>query len=160
MDLAPLTPPPKPENASVRTTVHYLRMKDGPNKGRRFFGCAKPRQESCNFFQWADSAATAKTPQMPPNDVVAKSETDQVCMCEIPAKLLRVNKEGARAPSHLRTRIACAHVPTRPRKLTGAVTQDRTKARPFGRVVSRGKIPRAASFLSTSLTYSSLHATI
>ena len=29
-------------------------QKEGPNKGRDFFGCPKPREESCRFFQWAD----------------------------------------------------------------------------------------------------------
>ncbi|KAK6171091.1 hypothetical protein SNE40_019350 [Patella caerulea] len=29
-------------------------QKDGPNKGRPFYGCSKPRVESCGFFQWGD----------------------------------------------------------------------------------------------------------
>ncbi|VDI07427.1 DNA topoisomerase III [Mytilus galloprovincialis] len=29
-------------------------QKEGPNKGKQFFGCSKPRGEGCNFFQWAD----------------------------------------------------------------------------------------------------------
>ncbi|XP_061196153.1 DNA topoisomerase 3-alpha-like [Saccostrea echinata] len=28
--------------------------KDGPNKGRTFYACAKPRDQSCKFFQWGD----------------------------------------------------------------------------------------------------------
>ncbi|PAA46937.1 hypothetical protein BOX15_Mlig014717g3 [Macrostomum lignano] len=32
-------------------------QKDGPNKGRPFFGCAKPMNQSCNFFQWGDEPA-------------------------------------------------------------------------------------------------------
>lgn len=36
--------------AAVTRTV----QKDGPNKGRTFHACAKPRQQQCNFFQWAD----------------------------------------------------------------------------------------------------------
>jgi len=28
--------------------------KEGPNKGRPFYGCSKPRNEGCNFFAWAD----------------------------------------------------------------------------------------------------------
>lgn len=28
--------------------------KDGPNHGRPFYGCAKPRDAQCGFFQWAD----------------------------------------------------------------------------------------------------------
>ncbi|MBN3312158.1 TOP3A topoisomerase, partial [Atractosteus spatula] len=29
-------------------------MKDGPNKGRTFHTCARPREQQCGFFQWAD----------------------------------------------------------------------------------------------------------
>ncbi|XP_053693949.1 DNA topoisomerase 3-alpha [Sabethes cyaneus] len=28
--------------------------KEGPNKGRPFFGCSKAQNEQCGFFQWAD----------------------------------------------------------------------------------------------------------
>ncbi|XP_036408823.1 DNA topoisomerase 3-alpha [Megalops cyprinoides] len=29
-------------------------MKEGPNKGRTFHTCGKPRDQQCGFFQWAD----------------------------------------------------------------------------------------------------------
>ena len=29
-------------------------QKEGPNKGRHFYGCPKPREQGCGFFQWAD----------------------------------------------------------------------------------------------------------
>ena len=29
-------------------------QKEGPNKGRQFYGCPAPRGQGCNFFQWAD----------------------------------------------------------------------------------------------------------
>ncbi|XP_058851749.1 DNA topoisomerase 3-alpha isoform X1 [Acipenser ruthenus] len=29
-------------------------MKDGPNRGRSFHTCPKPREQQCGFFQWAD----------------------------------------------------------------------------------------------------------
>lgn len=29
-------------------------QKDGPNKGRQFHTCAKPRDQQCGFFQWID----------------------------------------------------------------------------------------------------------
>ncbi|XP_072531015.1 DNA topoisomerase 3-alpha [Salminus brasiliensis] len=35
---------------AVQRTV----MKDGPNKGRTFHTCCKPRDQQCGFFQWAD----------------------------------------------------------------------------------------------------------
>uniref|UniRef100_A0AAY4BQY9 DNA topoisomerase n=1 Tax=Denticeps clupeoides TaxID=299321 RepID=A0AAY4BQY9_9TELE len=28
--------------------------KDGPNKGRMFYTCGKPREQQCGFFQWVD----------------------------------------------------------------------------------------------------------
>ena len=35
---------------SARKTV----QKEGVNKGREFYVCARPRDEQCNYFQWAD----------------------------------------------------------------------------------------------------------
>ncbi|XP_073945480.1 DNA topoisomerase 3-alpha-like isoform X2 [Choristoneura fumiferana] len=35
-----------------KITVH----KEGPNKGRPFYGCPKEFNSRCNFFQWADAA--------------------------------------------------------------------------------------------------------
>ena len=32
-------------------------VKDGPNKGRPFYGCPKPRDSSCGFFVWGDVAS-------------------------------------------------------------------------------------------------------
>ncbi|XP_043945526.1 DNA topoisomerase 3-alpha isoform X2 [Protopterus annectens] len=29
-------------------------QKDGPNKGRQFHTCSKPREQQCGFFQWVD----------------------------------------------------------------------------------------------------------
>ncbi|XP_066994969.2 DNA topoisomerase 3-alpha, partial [Anabrus simplex] len=31
-------------------------QKEGPNKGRQFYGCSKPPNERCRFFKWADDA--------------------------------------------------------------------------------------------------------
>ncbi|XP_068631634.1 DNA topoisomerase 3-alpha [Battus philenor] len=39
-----------------KITVH----KEGPNKGRPFYGCAKDFNSRCNFFQWADSENTVE----------------------------------------------------------------------------------------------------
>ncbi|XP_061568007.1 DNA topoisomerase 3-alpha [Cololabis saira] len=36
--------------AAVTRTV----QKDGPNKGRTFHTCGKPREQQCGFFQWTD----------------------------------------------------------------------------------------------------------
>lgn len=40
--------------ANLRTV-----KKDGPNKGRAFYGCPQPRQSGCSFFQWADEEVTS-----------------------------------------------------------------------------------------------------
>ncbi|CAJ1423666.1 unnamed protein product, partial [Effrenium voratum] len=46
--------------------------KEGPNKGRYFFACPRPREQQCDFFAWADQApkptrptADAGTPRTP-----------------------------------------------------------------------------------------------
>ncbi|XP_034046272.1 DNA topoisomerase 3-alpha isoform X2 [Thalassophryne amazonica] len=36
------------------TAVTRTVQKDGPNKGRIFHTCGKPRDQQCGFFQWAD----------------------------------------------------------------------------------------------------------
>ncbi|XP_068002650.1 DNA topoisomerase 3-alpha isoform X2 [Melanerpes formicivorus] len=38
------------EQPAVTRTV----QKEGPNKGRQFHTCPKPREQQCGFFQWAD----------------------------------------------------------------------------------------------------------
>ncbi|KAM9745947.1 LOW QUALITY PROTEIN: DNA topoisomerase 3-alpha [Menidia menidia] len=40
----------KCNEAAVTRTV----QKDGPNKGRMFHTCGRPREQQCGFFQWAD----------------------------------------------------------------------------------------------------------
>lgn len=40
----------KCDEVAVTRTV----QKDGPNKGRTFHTCGKPREQQCGFFQWAD----------------------------------------------------------------------------------------------------------
>ncbi|XP_045840542.1 DNA topoisomerase 3-alpha isoform X2 [Meles meles] len=36
-------------------------QKDGPNKGRQFHTCAKPREQQCGFFQWVDENVAPET---------------------------------------------------------------------------------------------------
>ena len=38
------------EEAVLRTV-----QKEGPNKGRQFYTCAKPREQQCQFFEWSDN---------------------------------------------------------------------------------------------------------
>ncbi|XP_061031172.1 DNA topoisomerase 3-alpha [Eubalaena glacialis] len=41
-------------------------QKDGPNKGRQFHTCAKPREQQCGFFQWVDENVAPGTFGGPP----------------------------------------------------------------------------------------------
>lgn len=36
-------------------------QKEGPNKGRQFHTCAKPREQQCGFFQWVDENMAPET---------------------------------------------------------------------------------------------------
>uniref|UniRef100_A0A3B5M8B1 Endonuclease 8-like 3 n=1 Tax=Xiphophorus couchianus TaxID=32473 RepID=A0A3B5M8B1_9TELE len=48
--------PPSPPCCSSHRRPSVLRVvhKEGENKGRRFYSCSLPRENKCNFFQWAD----------------------------------------------------------------------------------------------------------
>lgn len=37
--------------------------KEGANKGRPFYSCKKPMQQSCGFFQWADEDSNQQAPR-------------------------------------------------------------------------------------------------
>ncbi|XP_077173216.1 DNA topoisomerase 3-alpha [Paroedura picta] len=37
-------------------------QKEGPNKGRQFHTCAKPREQQCGFFQWTDESVVPAFP--------------------------------------------------------------------------------------------------
>ncbi|ERE67718.1 DNA topoisomerase 3-alpha [Cricetulus griseus] len=41
-------------------------QKDGPNKGRQFHICAKPREQQCGFFQWVDENMAPGSLAAPP----------------------------------------------------------------------------------------------
>ena len=44
---------------AVQRTV----QKAGPNKGRQFFTCSKPRDDQCGFFEWADDVPSCYVKQ-------------------------------------------------------------------------------------------------
>ena len=44
---------------AVQRTV----QKEGPNKGRQFFTCSKPRDDQCGFFEWADNVPSCYVKQ-------------------------------------------------------------------------------------------------
>lgn len=46
-------------NCNQAATLRTV-SKDGPNKGRQFYSCAKPMGQNCNFFKWADDVTKQK----------------------------------------------------------------------------------------------------
>ena len=46
---------------AVQRTV----QKAGPNKGRQFFTCLKPRDDQCGFFEWADDVPSCYVKSTP-----------------------------------------------------------------------------------------------
>ena len=51
-----------PQCQCSEPAVERTVMKEGPNKGKRFFTCAKGKDSGCGFFQWSDqSAAPARS---------------------------------------------------------------------------------------------------
>ncbi|XP_046893588.1 DNA topoisomerase 3-alpha [Hypomesus transpacificus] len=82
---------------SVTRTV----LKEGPNKGRSFHACGKPREQQCGFFQWADenvpqpasgrrqqrgdgAARGRKTPAAPSNKPPAAKKPRSCGICHQP----------------------------------------------------------------------------
>ncbi|XP_034311164.2 DNA topoisomerase 3-alpha isoform X1 [Magallana gigas] len=90
--------------------------KEGPNKGRTFYACANPREQSCNFFQWADVTNDENSGGQfggggggggsRYQGTQSGGDSDVMCNCGNPAKMLMVNKEG---PNKGRTFYACAN---------------------------------------------------
>ncbi|PWN47952.1 prokaryotic type I DNA topoisomerase [Violaceomyces palustris] len=94
-------------NPTVERTV----VKDGPNKGRKFWRCPKPMGEGdCNFFAWADENAGGSVPQkrsLPDGpetgshhrylNQFARDGRNEIerCNCGLEARLQVVSKEGA-----------------------------------------------------------------
>ena len=44
-------------NKAAERTV----QKDGPNKGKQFFTCSKPRDQQCQFFEWSSNLPASST---------------------------------------------------------------------------------------------------
>ncbi|XP_011878275.1 PREDICTED: DNA topoisomerase 3 isoform X2 [Vollenhovia emeryi] len=96
--------------------------KEGPNKGRIFYKCAKPQGSGCNFFMWGtdnpepqDNAANehsswdrhngwdrnnggtgnfSRVGNSSNNDWGNPSTNDVMCQCNQPARKLTVHKDG------------------------------------------------------------------
>jgi hypothetical protein len=66
--------------------------KEGPNKGRQFYSCAKNRDDTtkCDYFNWSDEDI------LPPKPKPVIPEGAQVpnCRCNMPATIRITHKEG------------------------------------------------------------------
>lgn len=70
---------------AVERTVN----KDGPNQGRKFWACPRPRDDgSCGFFEWADGVgggaagsgpSRARGPAVPAKRPVVSVTSNQTC---------------------------------------------------------------------------------
>ncbi len=94
------------------TSVLRTVGKDGPNKGREFWVCPKPRGEDCGYFLWNDDAAAAGAqqaqgragPSRAPAPAAPRSrqptggqdagDDARHCTCGDTAVLRTVNKDG------------------------------------------------------------------
>lgn len=85
--------------------------KEGPNKGRKFHSCSKPRDSGCGFFQWADqpgSGSSSGQHQQPPMAQQRNGPPSgevPPCPCGAPAVCLTTTKEG---PNKGRQFFCCA----------------------------------------------------
>jgi hypothetical protein len=62
-DTFPRPPPPAPGAAAAapvcrcqEPAVERTVVREGGNKGKKFWSCSKPREDSCGFFEWADQS--------------------------------------------------------------------------------------------------------
>lgn len=65
-----VTPPPSCVGHGEPCRVVEVR-KEGPNQGRRFFACPRPREEQCKQFAWADKPTLAALPSAAPASTIA-----------------------------------------------------------------------------------------
>ncbi|KYN28291.1 DNA topoisomerase 3-alpha [Trachymyrmex cornetzi] len=105
------------------TAIQLTVRKDGPNKGRLFYKCAKPQGSGCNFFLWGSDSAESNTENehstwgsswnrnndsaghfsgagTSNNDWGNPSTNDVMCNCNQPARKLMVHKDGPNKGRH------------------------------------------------------------
>lgn len=76
--------------AAVTRTV----QKDGPNKGRMFHTCGKPREQQCGFFQWADENVPPAGKSHAHTHLFSFACSPRVCRGQL------TTPANARGPSH------------------------------------------------------------
>ena len=71
-------------------------QKEGPNRGRAFYVCPRPRGTQCPFFEWADATSKpAEPPQLNSRAAPQETQNAATCRCGEPAVLKTVQKEGS-----------------------------------------------------------------
>ena len=82
------------QEAVIRTV-----QKDGANKGRQFYVCARPREEQCQMFQWADQPVPPSSSRPGPahqSGGGGGADSQEVnCNCGQPSAKRTVQKEGS-----------------------------------------------------------------
>lgn len=111
-------------NTEIMCNCHEIAIqltvkKEGPNKGRLFYKCAKPQGSGCNFFLWGsdsvesrdnvanehsswtssfdrnnDNAGHSSRAGTSNNNWGNPSTNDVMCQCNEPARKLTVHKDG------------------------------------------------------------------
>ncbi|CAE7236722.1 Top3a [Symbiodinium natans] len=71
----------EPPQAAIQLEV----KKEGPNQGKRFFKCPKPRDHQCSYFEWLDKV---------PGQASSAMAQGRLCMCGQTAIKFQVQKEG------------------------------------------------------------------
>lgn len=70
--------------------------KEGPNLGKTFYGCPRPKEEgACGFFEWAKAASDAPPAASTSSSAAAPSDSDAPkCTCGLKCVARIVKKEG------------------------------------------------------------------
>ncbi|KAI7803718.1 putative DNA topoisomerase 3-alpha [Triplophysa rosa] len=83
-------------------------MKDGPNKGRMFHTCGKPRDQQCGFFQWANENVPPATDFPEGNNGNRGGNKKTSAVSNKPPAAKRQRTCGTcHEPGH--TRVTCPH---------------------------------------------------
>ncbi|XP_054990080.1 DNA topoisomerase 3-alpha isoform X1 [Sorex araneus] len=86
-------------------------QKEGPNKGRQFHTCAKPREQQCGFFQWVDENVAPGTLGTLPwpggrrkiQESDARNKRPRICSSEMGSEARRPRKCSlCHQPGHTR----------------------------------------------------------
>jgi hypothetical protein len=103
IDLTDLSTEMNPSCHCGLPTKQLTTNKEGVNKGRQFYTCTKPRESSCQYFQWADEPVRASTAVTSSSSSASFSSSAPSaanvanapnCLCGEKASCLKTMKEG------------------------------------------------------------------